>query len=284
MTAAAKTLAVNQTTIARRIDALEETLGVQLVERRRDGISLTEEGVAAARAAEQMEGVAVELERALIGGSTRLAGTVRVTTADMIAVGHPELFTSFAARYPDIELELVTGYALRSLAQREADVAIRLTPKPAEHLFGRKLGCIEYGVYGPRSLVAAVGRRARLDRYPWLAWTREVGAKATDAWMAKHVPHAAIVGRHDTALAMHAAARAGAGVLMMPCVYGDAHAELVRLRGPIDGLGYDLWALTHRDLARTARVRAFLEHTGDYFQHRRDALAGRARSAKRPAR
>ncbi len=281
MTAAAKTLGINQTTVARRIDALEETLGVQLVERRRDGISLTEEGIASARAAEQMEGVAIALERALVGGSARLAGTVRITTADMIAVGHPDLFSSFARKFPDIELEVVTGYAVQSLARREADVAIRLTPKPAEHLFGRKLGRLEYGVYGSSALVAEVGRRTRLDRYPWLGWTKEVGARGTEAWMKEHVPDAKIIGRHDTALPMHAAAADGAGLLLMPCVYGDAHPELVRLRGPIDGLGYDLWVLTHEDLARTARVRAFLRHVGEYFDERRGALSGRGTKRRR---
>lgn len=281
MTAAAKALAVNQTTVARRLDALEEALGVQLVERRRDGISLTEEGAAAARAAEQMEGVAIELERALVGGSTRLAGAVRVTTADMLAVHHPDLFTTFAEQFPEIELEVVTGYALQSLARREADVAIRLTPKPAEHLFGRKLGVAGYGVYGSRALVTEIGRRARLDRFPWLGWTKEVGAKGTEAWMKKHVPGARITCRHDTALAMHAAAAAGAGLLLMPCIYGDAHPELVRVRGPIPGLGYDLWVLTHRDLAKTARVRAFLRHVGEYFDARQGALAGKLAPGRR---
>ncbi len=265
LTAAADKLSVNQTTVARRIDALEESLGTQLVERRRDGVRLTDEGRAAAAQIEQMEGIAMSLERSLLGTNTQLAGSLRVTTTTELAVNYPDLFARFAADYPHIELEVFTGYEVRSLARREADIAIRMVDRPKPPLFGRKLFRFEYGVYGARSLVSKIGKRKSLGSFPWVSWVKSSTARLTERWMKKHAPTADVVCRFDSALAIDAAVRRGVGIAFMRCAYGDLEPDLVRLRGPEPGFGYDAWVLTHGDLANTARVRAFMEHTGRYF-------------------
>lgn len=136
MTGAARRLGVDQTTVSRRLRALEESVGVRLVSRRRDGITLTEAGLEAARAGEIMETVATDLERSLVGSDAQLAGTVRVTTVALLAHHHPDLFSGFAERYPAIELEVETASSFRSLSRREADLAIRFTDRPDPSLFG----------------------------------------------------------------------------------------------------------------------------------------------------
>lgn len=270
MTEAAQSLNVAQTTVARRLTALEEALGVQLVDRRRDGVTLTEDGRDALRSAEQMEGLAFELERALLGGSERLAGRLRVTTVDMITHYHPELFAEFARAYPNIELEVQVGYAVRSLARREADLALRFAARPEGHLIGRRLARAEYAVFGCPSIADP---ERSLAEHPWVTWSESAGAKLSERWMKRAVPRPTIVCRYDTALALHAAVQAGVGVGLMPCIYGR---DLVQLSEPILELGYDLWALSHEDLATTARVRAFLDHVATYFTALRPAFAGHA--------
>lgn len=71
---------------------------------------------------------------------------------------------------------------------------------------------------------------------------------------------------------MYAAIRAGSGVGFMTCAYADP--RLVRLTGVQPGFGYDIWILTHPDLSRTGRVRAFLSHAGAYFDARKALYAG----------
>ncbi|MEM7156356.1 MAG: LysR family transcriptional regulator [Myxococcota bacterium] len=280
MTQTARRLGVNQTTVSRRLGALEQALGVELVLRYRDGVTLTEAGLKAVRAVEGMETAAHDLERDLVGGDTRLAGSLRITTIDMISNYHPDLFSSFASRYPEVEIELHTSYDQRSLARREADLAIRWTSRPDEGLFGRKLARAEYAIYASAELVRAHGRRAKLSSFPWLAWSEASGARKTSEWMQGNVPDARIVCRYDYALSMHAAIRAGCGIGFMPCVYADGDPGLVRLRGVQAGFGYDLWCLTHLDLSRTGRVRAFLAHAGEYFDARGRAYAGKGPRAK----
>ena len=74
---------------------------------------------------------------------------------------------------------------------------------------------------------------------------------------------------------MHAAIRSGGGVGFMPCAYADSDSALKRLRGVQPDFGVDLWCLTHTDLSRTGRVRAFLAHAAEYFDARKDLYAGR---------
>ena len=274
LTAAAATLAVNQTTVSRRLDALEESLGTRLVERDRRGVRLTVGGERAKATAEQMEALVFELERELIGGDARLSGNLRVTTTDTIAAYHPELFSGFAERYPEVALEVATSYRERSLTRREADLAIRWTKQPAEHLFGRKVAHVHYALYAAKPLVARIGLHAKLDRYPWVGWDAASGDRLTDRWVAGNVLNARVVCRYDSALTLHAAVRSGVGAGFVPCAYADAWPELVRIRPVEPSFAYDIWALAPSELATTARVRAFMSHAGEYFGGWKGRFAG----------
>ncbi len=52
----------------------------------------------------------------------------------------------------------------------------------------------------------------------------------------------------------------GLGTTMMPCYLGDPDTRLVRISEPLEPLFMSLWALTHDELRRTARVRALMTH------------------------
>ncbi|MEO1229521.1 MAG: LysR family transcriptional regulator [Myxococcota bacterium] len=281
MTEAAKRLGVDQTTVSRRLRALETSLGTQLVVRRRDGVDLTEAGVEASRSAEHMETISLDLERSLVGAESRLAGRLRVTTVEPIAVHHPDLFVDFGARFPDVALEVETHVGPRSLARREADVAIRWTRRPDEDLVAQKLVRAEFAIYVSKDLRASVGRRAPLSRYPWLSLGEEGDARPFHEFLHQIAPGAHIRCRFENLLSMQSALRAGGGAGFLPCAFGDDDPQLERL-GPVrPGFGYDVWCLTHPDLRGTARVRAFVRHAVRYFEARTDAYAGR-RSAPRP--
>lgn len=84
--AAARSLRVNQTTVARRIDALERGLGLALFVRLPNGYRLTERGEATVALAEQVEQGASTLADTVRGWSRAIAGTVRVTTTEILAI------------------------------------------------------------------------------------------------------------------------------------------------------------------------------------------------------
>lgn len=270
---AARRLGVNATTVGRRLEALEASLGVRLLERTRDGLARTEAGEDALQTAERIEALMDGLRRRLTGQDEALRGVLRVTTIDLVAVHEAELFTTFAATYPDVDLEVSTTDTPRNLTKREADVALRWTNAPPDLLVGRKLACAEYALYGA-ARHARRWSRMPLDALPWLGWDEATSAAATRDWMRHHAADARVVARFDSALAMQAALRSGLGVAFAPCVYGDADPRLRRLRDVEPGFSLDVWALTHADLRRTARVRAFLAHAADHFAARREAFSG----------
>jgi len=281
MLGAAKQLGVDQTTVSRRLRALEAALGVQLVVRHRDGVDLTEAGLQAARSGEVMETVAHDLERELMGTDVEIAGRLRVTTLGLVTEYHPDLFSSFHDRYPAVGLDVEVASSQRSLARREADVALRWTSSPDPGLFGRKIARAEFALYASKKLQRSVGVRARLRSYPWVAFTVASQASFFERFMMEHAPDADVVCRYDHSLSMHAAIRAGVGIGFMPCACADLDPKLVRLRPVEPDFGYDIWCLTHPDLRGTGRVRAFMTHVAEYFDARKDLYAGKRARARR---
>lgn len=262
LTRAARQLGVNHTTVSRRIAALEDQVGVRLFERLPTGYQPTEAGDEVRRVAERMEEEILGLDRAVLGADTRLAGSLRITTLPSLAEHHAGDMTEFHRRYPLIELELNVAYAVQNLTRREADIAIRATNNPDEHLVGRRAGRLEFAVFAARSLVEA-DPDASLGQRPWLGWHEKAGARMTEAWMAENAPDAHVVCRFDDALALRAAVRAGLGVMFLPISICRDEDDLVQLAPALPHFGMDLWLLTHPDLRRTARVRAFMEFFGD---------------------
>jgi DNA-binding transcriptional LysR family regulator len=268
LSGAARKLQVNQTTVTRRLESLETMLGARLFDRSPGGVIPTSAAADILQVAERVEDNVASIERKLIGQDMRLVGELRVTTIDMCAYHDAALFESFIDHYPEIELELSVGYIARNLTRREADVAIRWTDKPPEHLVGQQVASAQYALYAATALLQRFPKNAALSDYPWVDWDIANQARVTAAWMQKNVPDARIVCRYDMALALHAAVRTGIGVGFMPCAYGDIDADLTRVRPVESGFAIGIWLLTHPDLRSTARVRAFMQHAATYFRER----------------
>lgn len=280
LTKAAKKLGVNHTTVSRRLAGLEEETGLRLFERLPEGFVPTAAGEDVFRVAERMEQEVLSLDRRVIGRDARLSGKLRVTTLDSIAEKLPELFVAFTERYPNIELELLVGNDPLNLSRREADIAIRLSNRPPEHLVGKKLGRMEFALYGADSLIERIGADAPLTAYPFMSWELRLNARLTEQWLRDNVPDAPIVCRVDTGTTMVAATKAGMGLSFLACIHGDAEPGLRRLLPVQEGFGMDIWILTHEDLRGTARVRAFMDVVGGGLAELKSRFDGTAESAE----
>src|SRR5258706_7039944 len=153
LAAAARTLGVDETTVARRLARLEKEMGASLVERAAGGLSLTAAGEAVRAAAEGMESAALAAARRALGAHKQLSGRVRVTAPEIL--GRYFVLPALQAvhqRHPGIAIELISTIVRLDVTRREADVAIR-TVRPTEPgLVARKLA---------RMSVAPYIRRAR---------------------------------------------------------------------------------------------------------------------------
>ena len=265
LSSAAKTLSVNHTTVARRIEALEAALGTRLFDKMPTGYVPTRAGEDILAVAGKVENELLELDRQVFGRDTSLRGILRVTTLDVFAVQHGKMFSSFCERYPEVTLETVLSITPQSLTKREADIAIRATNSPPPNLVGKKLGRMEFALYGAKRLVESREISSDLESYPWLAWDERIGRRGIDEWMKRNVPKAHIAVRLDSGVTNLCFLRTGVGISFAPCLWADAMPELVRLTEPVPDLGTDIWLLSHPDLRHTARVRAFMDHVVENF-------------------
>lgn len=277
--AAGTELELAHSTVARRIEDFEARLGTTLFDRVASGYVITPTGERLREHAERMERTALAAERLVAGEDERLEGDVRVTLPLSLASG--PLMTdlvAFAARYPRIDLELETSDALLDIARREADIAIRfqrLGEAPPDQLIGRHVGVSCNAAYASPAYLAAHaldGGSADVPGGWWLGWNEGV---RRPPWIgATTWPH--LPSRHrlpDPLLQLHAA-RAGAGIAMIPCMLGDADAELVRVPGSEPVALFDLWILSHPGLRDMARLRVMRDFLVASLEAKSDALRG----------
>lgn len=275
-TAAGRSLRVNATTVTRRVAALEEHLGVRLFDRQPAGVVPTEAGLVAVQAAESIEQQVLGLDAEVNGLDSELRGCLTIASVDsLFEVWMPD-FATLGERMPRVQITLSAATHNVDLSRREADVAVRITEAPPEHLVGRRLAELQFAVFGSRSLVQRVqrdhGAKAGYQDYPWIGWEPPWEA-ATDRVIARLAPGAAVPVRINTMPMLRNAIAAGLGISVMPCFYGDGNPTLVRV-GPYFEGGTYLWALTQEQLRRTARVRAFMDFVGTLVERDRDLLTG----------
>lgn len=101
-----------------------------------------------------------------------------------------------------------------------------------------------------------------------------MGYRSLEQWMCAQGADARCAYRVDTLLGLLAAAREGLGAAVLPCYLVDGDRDLVRIGGRIDALATDLWMLTHPDLRKTARIRAFSSFVAASIDTLQARLAG----------
>jgi DNA-binding transcriptional LysR family regulator len=260
ITSAARLLGVNRTTVLRRVNAFEKQLDYRLFERSEAGYVMTVEASEILAAARELKGTIADLERRVEGRELRLEGEIRVTTTDALlsSTVAPHL-ASFGKLHPDITLELsVTNHRL-SLTKRDADVAIRPTPKPPESLVGRKLHDIRFALYAAPAYLEDKSD-FELDQHRWLAVDEPLTHTPAGLWLKANVANTQICYRADSFVALKLAAENGLGVTILPRALGDLSGDLTRLGRDLPGVKTGLWILTHPDLLRSARIHALFEH------------------------
>lgn len=258
---AARRLDASHATLFRRLNAIEARLGVRLFERSRRGYTPTAAGTELAEVAERIAGEVQEVERRLAGRDLQLSGTLRVTTTDTLLMGLlSPIFADFRRAHPHIQLEVAVSNQRFDLARRDADVALRPSASPPQHLVGRRVALIEQAIYGRPGDDPAEAA--------WIGPDRHLGYDALATWLADAGLEERCHYRIDTLLGMLAAARDGLGCAVLPCYLADAEPALRRLSEPIPALATELWLLTHPDLRRVARIRAFMEFVAAALERR----------------
>lgn len=274
---AAKQLGVQHSTVSRRMRSLEEKLGARLVERKKTGYELTVAGENIKQSAMRIEREMLAVDEALLGKDTNLIGPLRVTAINNMAssVLMP-MFARFSDEHPQVDLHITVSNMDASLAQREADIAIRLTNSPTETLIGKRLLTVASTIYGSRKYLKKIKHQAAEPK--WIGVNCCVFHKT---WTRQYRTHQSHNFYSDDTLLTLSAIKQGLGVSYLPCFLGDADPLLERYREPDTQHDLGLWILLHPDLKRTARVLAFRDYMIQGIKGKRDLFEGRLADLKR---
>lgn len=262
LSAAAKRLGTDQSTLSRRLSALEASLCATLVERQRQGCRLTPAGsrvIAEARLAE------LQIHRFVDSVSAeepRVVGAVRIACTEGLAIHFlvPEVLPSLLRSHPELRVELVTSTAPADLARHEADIALRFFRDRSGELTIRRLGAIPRAVLAHHRLARQLARRDA-DSWPWVGasldayegeWLRSVGVSR----LAISSPS------YETQLA---ALRAGLGAGVQAQALLKLFPELRAITAVAPPPPLELFLVTRAAARKTARVAVVAQRLTEAF-------------------
>ncbi|WP_245606873.1 LysR family transcriptional regulator [Simplicispira psychrophila] len=267
----ARLLKVEHSTVARRVEALELSLGIKLFDRLPKAWSLTQEGETLVTQASRLDDEAQGFARAALGVSS-LHGTVRVSAPPVLA-SHllvPRL-AAMRERWRNINLEIVGDIRDAHLARGEADLAIRLSRPSAPGLTARSIGELSYGLY------AAHGYTTQPEAdWEFLGYDESLRQVAQQQWLNRIANGRRFIFRSNDLAALLNAARSGLGVAVLPHFLAVNDSGLCSVPAPVDSTLRQLWLVVHPDVRRSPRVRLVADLLVELIAEVQGLLSGNA--------
>lgn len=262
--AAGRVLRVSQTTVARRIAALEESTGLTLFDRRQAGYALTPVGLQLLDHARSVATAADGFAEAALAQARDSTGSVRITSDEIFASTLlSSLLVELHERHPEIHIDVDGARELRDLGAGEADIALRSTSEPqAPGIVGRMLCVDDWALYCSRRYAEKRGVPANKDDLKNHVLVGGGGGnleRAYDAWIQELGLEGTVAIHQATSTGLLAAVRAGIGLTVLPCIVGEEDPELVRCFPPRPGHGRRLWLLTHDRVRHSPPVRTVID-------------------------
>jgi len=262
-------LRTSQTTVARRIAALEEALGVRLFEKRQAGYALTPAGEDLLERAEQVEAAASAFAEAASAQSRDTSGTVKITTEEVYAITLlAPLLRELHEKHPDIRIDLDTSQSVRDLGAGEADISLRSTKgdSQAAGLVGRQLCTDDWALYCSRAYAERHGvprTRAALKKHAFIGGGGGNLWIHYQSWLQSLGLEEQVAMHHATSGGLLSGVRSGFGIAVLPCIVADSDPDLVRCIPPRANHDRTLWLFTHERVRHTPRVRTVIDFLYD---------------------
>ncbi len=268
-TKAANDLGVTQPTLSRRIEHLEQQLGVRLFNRMQSGVALTAVGESILDAAREIEAKILEIQGSLVGYDKRMDGTVRISVTDGLATYWltPQLGL-LRKQHPGIAIEFQCSIEPADVLKMETDLSIQSGRPQAADLITVKLGTMHFVPWASPDYIARNGaptspeellRHSLLDHSiyykdegDWNDWLALARAANLVGYMT------------NSSASMLSGIQSGLGIGMLPTYAGECVEGIVPLS--LDLRTYsEIWLTYHPDIQGTARVRAVINWVKSLF-------------------
>lgn len=274
---AAGELGISQPTASRRVDDLEQALGMRLLVRRARGVVPTPTGERVLAEARRMDASALAASRMV--GEPMTVRRVRIAATEGLgALWLPQRVDELRAGDSALAIELVIDNAATDLASRQADIAVRLFRPRQPDLVAKSVGMLGFGFFASPKYLAdhpAPKRLADLARHDHIGYVeRGTAAPSYVRWLRKLVPEERFVSASSSLLAMMELARAGQGIVLATAALLEGDRRLVRVLPRARPPSMDVWLAAHVDVRRDPDVADVMDRLAAVFAREAAALAG----------
>jgi DNA-binding transcriptional LysR family regulator len=255
--AAGRTLGVAASTIARRVEAIEQNLGRVLVHRGNDGTRLDADALRLVALAEQLELGLASLVRD--GRDAEVSGTVRISLSEGFLRPLLPLLARLRAKHPALSIELISESRLVDLARGEADIGIRIVRSASAAIVSKLLGRASTGLFASREYIERRLPNARLSRdvagqHDWVGLDASLERLPTEQWVRQYGA-SRFMFRSNSAIAIEHAVLAGMGIGLLGGVQARSLPGLVQLDVERTPPPIEVFLAFHRDARKTPRIR-----------------------------
>ncbi|MGK9170682.1 LysR family transcriptional regulator [Inquilinus limosus] len=287
LSAAARRLGLSQPTVGRRVQALEERLGLILFERRAEGYRPTAAGEALLPHLRAMAEAAAALEREARIQADPGTGLVRVAADGWASRFLAERLPRLREALPGIDLAVDWERQVPNLGDDAVHIGIYAAIPDLPGLRSRVVGRSTYAVYGARLYVdrhPSAWTEARMAECDWVIYDWERVGRDIDGYPLEKqglLADSVRVLRLTTTDLMLSALLSGAGLALIPCFVGDAHPDLVRVSPLVPAMEHRYRLIVHHDVGRSPRVARAKEAIAALFAAERRLLEGEAGTVER---
>lgn len=259
---AGQALGVNHSTVLRRINRLEEQLGLRLFLRHQRGYRLTDAGQLLLERLAPLAGDMQRLLASLSALDNAPSGTLKISTVSDFSPFFAPLLHEFREQYPQIRVQVMATDDRLSLAQGEAHVAVRMGPEPREpDLVARRLISFTQEYFAAQAYVDSHGlpqSMASINEHFWVLPTGEKRRISGIRQLVEQIDPTRVVFQSNSFTDIHAAVMEGMGIGPLgPLQRFDSRGQvLVKADFGLRAEPSHMWFVYHRDMRGSARIKA----------------------------
>ncbi|MEJ0026461.1 MAG: LysR family transcriptional regulator [Rhizomicrobium sp.] len=265
-THAGQMLTLSQSAVSRQISALEEEITTPLFQRHARGLTLTDEGEMLYAAVSDVLTRLAQAEEALKNVREAPRGALKITSSHGIGTYWlvPRM-DDFLKEYPEVEVHLVMEDRELDLAQREADIAIRMRAPVQADLIQRKLFTVHYHMYATKEYLEKYGTPHALEEiadHTIIAYGETAAPEIREInWLLEQTRRRmngkGRTVRINNVTGILCATESGLGISAVPDYVAAARPHLIRVLPDVPGPSFDVHLVYADALRQSKRVGAF---------------------------